>query len=113
MLVRTLSAKNVEARLVEALPWLLVSYPHLDWSWLVSAAKQNDVQNRLGFVVTVARELAEKRGRSDVVETLRFWEGVLENSRLQEDAFHRRRSPKRSASGCAAIDRLPRRTGIC
>ena len=88
VLVRTLSAKNVEARLVEALPWLLVSYPNLDWPWLVSAAKQNDVQNRLGFVVTVARELAEKRGGSDAVETLRLWEGVLENSRLQkEDAF--------------------------
>ena len=38
VLVRTLSARNVEARLVEALPWLLVSYPNLDWPWLVSAA---------------------------------------------------------------------------
>lgn len=88
VLVRTLSSKNVEARLVEALPWLLVSYPNLDWPWLVSAAKQNDLQNRLGFVVRVAREMAEKLGRSDAVEVLRRWEGVLEHSRLQkEDAF--------------------------
>jgi transcriptional regulator with XRE-family HTH domain len=88
LLVRTLSARNLEARLVEALPWLLVSYPHVDWVWLLSVAKQNDLQNRLGFVVTVARRLAEKRENTPAAEVLRHWEIVLENSRLQrEEAF--------------------------
>jgi transcriptional regulator with XRE-family HTH domain len=31
LLVRTLSSGNVEARLVEALPWVLVNYPDVDW----------------------------------------------------------------------------------
>ncbi len=89
LLVRTLSSPNVEARLVEALPWLLVNYPKVDWQWLLATAKQNDLQNRLGFVVTVAREVAESRG-NPAAETLRNWERVLENSLLQkEDAFSR------------------------
>jgi transcriptional regulator with XRE-family HTH domain len=88
LLVRTLRSSNVEARLVEALPWLLVNYPRVDWQWLLREAKVNDLQNRLGFVVSVAREVAEKRGKSDAVEVLRRWESVLENSRLQkEDSF--------------------------
>jgi hypothetical protein len=83
-----ISSRHLEARLVEALPWLLVNYPKLDWRWLLREAKVNDLQNRLGFVVNVAREVAEKRGSSDAAEVLRHWEGVLENSRLQkEDTF--------------------------
>jgi hypothetical protein len=88
LLLRALSSRHLEARLVEALPWLLVNYPKLDWRWLLREAKVNDLQNRLGFVVNVAREVAEKRGSSDAAEVLRHWEGVLENSRLQkEDTF--------------------------
>ncbi len=88
LLVRTLSRNNVEARLVEALPWVVLHFPHLDWPWLLSNAKQNDLQNRLGFVVMVARELAERWSDSTTAETLRKWEGALEPSRLQkEDAF--------------------------
>jgi transcriptional regulator with XRE-family HTH domain len=90
LLMRTLKSTNVEARLVEALPWLLVNYPKLDWQWLLREAKVNDLQNRLGFVVAVAREVAAKRGNSNAVEVLRHWEDVLENSRLQkEDTFAR------------------------
>jgi transcriptional regulator with XRE-family HTH domain len=90
LLVRTLDSENVEARLVEALPWVLVNFPSLDWQWLVRNAKQRDLQNRVGFVVTVAKELAERRNDRDTAETLRRWERVLEDSRLQrEDAFSR------------------------
>lgn len=88
LLVRTLGCRNVEARLVEALPWVLVQFPDLDWQWLLLQAKQRDLQNRLGFVVTVARQLAERRTDHVTANTLRRWEHVLEDSRLQkEDAF--------------------------
>lgn len=88
LLVRTLRAPNVEGRLVEAMPWLLVNHPRLDWEWLLSVAKQNDLQNRLGFVVTLARELAETRKLTSAAQVLRHWERVLERSRLQrEEAF--------------------------
>lgn len=88
MLLRTLQAKNVDARLVEALPWVVLKYPNLNWSWLFHEARANALQNRLGFVVTVAKELATKRGDSKTARTLSHWEGVLEDSQLQrEDGF--------------------------
>jgi transcriptional regulator with XRE-family HTH domain len=88
LLVRTLRRKNVEARVVEALPWLLVQYPNVNWNWLVPYSKQHDLQNRLGFVVTLARELAERRNDTVTVNSLKKWERVLEESRLQkEDSF--------------------------
>lgn len=87
-LVRTLRRKNLDARLVEALPWVVARNPTLDWKWLLPTAKQNDLQNRLGFVVTVARQLAERQNDPMTATKLRKWEGMLEHSRLQqEDAF--------------------------
>ncbi len=87
-LLNILVSDEVEARVVKALPWLLVQYPHLDWRWAVDHAKVRDVQNRLGFVLTLAREWAERRMDKAAAETLRHWEQSLENSKLQkEDAF--------------------------
>jgi hypothetical protein len=51
----------LEVRVVEALPWLVAEYSDLDWAWLMREAKLGDVQNRLGFLVTLGRQLAEKR----------------------------------------------------
>jgi transcriptional regulator with XRE-family HTH domain len=88
LLDRTLRRPHVEARIAEALPWVVVHYPHLDWAWLVSQAKQHDFQNRLGFVVTVARELADRSGDTSTAQVFRAWEDVLQRSRLQkEDSF--------------------------
>jgi transcriptional regulator with XRE-family HTH domain len=82
VLVSALSAKNLDARLTEALPWLLLKYPDLDWQWLVRAAKLNDLQNKLGFLTSVARRLAEKLGKHDTAALLRDKESALEQSRL-------------------------------
>lgn len=88
LLVRVLRSPVVEARVVQALPWLLLQHADLDWGWLLLQAKVNDLQNRLGFVVSVAWRLAEREGRPAVVDCLRSWESVLEHSRLQrEDTF--------------------------
>ena len=88
LLVRTLRQPQVEARVVEALPWVLLRFPDLDWHWLVQQAKQHDLQNRLGFVVTLARELAERERDLSASTVLREWERVLERSRLlKDDAF--------------------------
>jgi transcriptional regulator with XRE-family HTH domain len=88
LLLRTLRSETVEARVVEALPWVLVKFPDLDWPWLVRHVKLHDLQNRLGFVVTLARQLAERRDDSTTATTLRTWEQTLEPSRLQkEDEF--------------------------
>jgi transcriptional regulator with XRE-family HTH domain len=88
LLVRTLRRKEVDARLVEGLPWIVLRFPRLDWQWLVASVKQHDLQNRLGFVVSLARELAERRNDPTTARSLRKWERTLEGSRLQkEDAF--------------------------
>ena len=82
VLLSALSARCLESRVAEALPWLLLQYPDLDWDSLVSAAKARDLQNRLGLVTCVARRVAEKRGEKNKVELLRKQERVLEPSRL-------------------------------
>ena len=73
---------QLEPRLTEALPWLLLHHPTLNWSWLVNEAKCRNLQNRLGFLVSLAKELAGKERASDVVETLAHWERELEDARL-------------------------------
>ncbi len=88
LLFRALSNASLEARLVEALPWVLVRFPELDWDWLVTRVKLNDLQNRLGFVVTLGRELATRQSDARAVKVLSAWEQRLGESRLaKEDAF--------------------------
>jgi transcriptional regulator with XRE-family HTH domain len=88
VLLSALSARELNSRLVEALPWVLFEYPDLNWSSLVSAAKVRDLQNRLGFVTSLARRVAEKRGESEKANKLRRHESALEPSRLfREDTL--------------------------
>jgi transcriptional regulator with XRE-family HTH domain len=88
VMLSALRADNLDSRLAEALPWVLLKHPDLNWEWLVRAAKVNDLQNRLGFVTNVARRLAEKLGKDETVALLREQESVLERSRLvYEETF--------------------------
>lgn len=88
LLVKVLQSNEVDSRVVEALPWMLVRYPDLDWSWLLREARANDIQNRVGFLLGVAGELAELRGEKHAAATLAAQERALEGARLQrEDTF--------------------------
>ena len=80
-----LKTKNLDTRLAEALPWVLLEHPELDWRWLMSAAKVNDLQNKLGFLTNVARRLAEKPGKNETAMLLNKQESVLERSRLVQE----------------------------
>lgn len=82
VLLSALCVKNLESRVTEALPWLLLEYPDLEWEWLVKEAKVHDLQNRLGFLVNVARRVAEKLQRNNLAVALREKELLLERSRL-------------------------------
>ena len=82
VLLAALSAKSLDSRLTEALPWVLLQYPDLDWESLIAACKLRDLQNKLGFVTSIARRLAEKRNEKDKVKVLRTQELRLERSRL-------------------------------
>jgi transcriptional regulator with XRE-family HTH domain len=55
LLLTALAQDRLEARLFEALPWLVLKYWEMDTGWLVQEAKLHDLQNRLGFVVSLAR----------------------------------------------------------
>lgn len=88
VLLRALGHPDLESRVAEALPWVLLQYPDLDWDWLVREAKLADVQNRLGFVVTLARQVAERQHNKVLAEELRRREADLYVSRLaREDTF--------------------------
>jgi transcriptional regulator with XRE-family HTH domain len=82
VLLAALSRDDLEVRLLEALPWVAVEYHHANWEWLIREAKQRDIQNRLGFVVTLGRQVAERRGSEAARTSLRQVEGVLERARL-------------------------------
>lgn len=82
LLLTALQQEQLEPRLTEALPWLLLHYPNLNWDWLLDHAKRQNLQNRVGFLVSVARDLAQKQGATDVVATLAHWEHELEDARL-------------------------------
>ena len=82
VLLSALSARRLDTRVAEALPWLLLEYPDLDWKLLISSAKLRDLQNKLGLVTCVARILAERRGEFEKAELLRAQEKTLERSRL-------------------------------
>lgn len=82
-LLKVLASRNLEARVVEGLPWLVFRYPDMDFDWLVPQARLKNLQNRLGFCVTLAR-LASPN------QTLAKPEQELAGSKLaKEDSFCR------------------------
>ena len=85
VLLSGLSTADLESRLVEALPWVVWSFPEMDWQWLKRAAKLHDLQNRLGFVTSVARGLAEKHGEREKADLLAQRILELEWSRLARE----------------------------
>ncbi|MGH9670078.1 MAG: helix-turn-helix domain-containing protein, partial [Terriglobales bacterium] len=64
VLLTALAQPDLDRRLVEALPWLFLRYPEMDTAWLLDRAKRLDLQNRLGFIVALAREVREARGEA-------------------------------------------------
>ena len=88
VLFDALNESNLDARVAEGLPWLAMTYSDMDWDWLVSNAKVNDRQNRLGFAVSLAAEVAEFKNDSERAHKLRNCLQVLEAARLaREDTF--------------------------
>jgi transcriptional regulator with XRE-family HTH domain len=88
VLLAAVSRDDVEVRVTEGFPWLVVQYHDLDWEWLSREAKVRDAQNRLGFIVTLGRRIAEKQGADAAQSKLREVEGALEHARLaREDSL--------------------------
>ena len=82
-LLMALSQRNLEARTAEGLPWLVVKYPDMNSEWLVQNARSKNLQNRLGFAVTLAHKVTNNA-------TLLNLENALEDSKLaKQDTFCR------------------------
>jgi transcriptional regulator with XRE-family HTH domain len=78
--------RDLDTRLVEALPWVLSVYAGLSWEWLRDRAKLQNAQNRLGYLVHLARETA--RGSPDARSAVRImsrWQAELEEARLARE----------------------------
>jgi len=88
LLFLALDQDDLDRRVVEGLPWLAYTYPEMDWEWLTRNAKLNDRQNRLGFVVYLAEEVAEKTGNAPRRKCLSHNKAQIEPSRLvREDTL--------------------------
>jgi transcriptional regulator with XRE-family HTH domain len=89
VLLTALTQKALDARVAEALPWVVMKYAQPD-SWLVGNARRFNLQNRLGFVASLARQVSELRRDATRSAELRQLETMLDDSRLaKEDVFYR------------------------
>jgi hypothetical protein len=80
-----LDRPNLDARVLEGLPWLPMRYPCLDWKWLTREAKLRNRQNRLGFVVALAQRMAEHLPRPHAAHSLEDVLRELDDARLAKD----------------------------
>lgn len=88
VLLNALNQSDLDSRVVEGLPWLVLRYIDMDWDWLVQNAKVSDRQNRLGFVATLASQLGAKSTEPQRSRKLAEYVEVLDRSRLvREDTL--------------------------
>lgn len=88
VLLNALNQSDLDSRVVEGLPWLVLRYADMGWDWLVQNAKVSDRQNRLGFVATLALQLAARAADPQRSRKLTEYVGVLDRSRLvREDTL--------------------------
>lgn len=91
LVFEALQQQPLEPRVAAALPWVLMTYPDLDWSWLLDRVKLHNLQNRLGFLTTLARHVAGSSGKRGAADLLSKWTRVLDDARLvKEDEFGRK-----------------------
>jgi len=88
LLVNALSEQNLDRRVAEALPWLVLHYPEMNWDWVHREAKLRNLQNRLGFTLALARKLALAKQELEVAAQLGKQEEFLRESLLaKEDTY--------------------------
>ncbi|HWD00253.1 MAG TPA: helix-turn-helix transcriptional regulator [Candidatus Sulfopaludibacter sp.] len=93
---RVVTQPDLDTRLVEALPWVIAAFPDLDWRWLCDHVKLRNTQNRLGYLVYLAKVTTTKAKNSSEFEALCTWERVLDEARLvRETTLCRESMPKR------------------
>jgi hypothetical protein len=84
-LLTALSQQSLDARVAAGLPWVAFKFAKPD-SWLVENARKFNLQNKLGFVVTLAKRVAESHNQSRLSELSQL-EQTLDESRLVKEDF--------------------------
>lgn len=88
-LLTALAQRSLDGRVAEALPWVVANSAELN-SWLVENARKFNLQNRLGFAVSLAQRAADKMNVSRKTTELDHFQLLLDDSRLmKEDYFYR------------------------
>lgn len=104
LLLDVLDHADVDVRTTEGLPWVVFTYPHLNWPWLLREVKLRNRQNRLGFVVSLANKLAHQ---DDAFLVWRALEPVLlelEDARLvKEDTLCQESWPQSRGAHVRAV----------
>lgn len=94
LLFDAITQPDLEVRLVEALPWVVNKYPDLNWPWLRDEVKLRNLQNRLGYILHLAKETYPESGTD--FGRLCSWENDLEEARLaREGTLCRESMPQR------------------
>src|SRR6266851_4528885 len=89
LLLTALAQKSLDGRVAEALPWVAANSAELN-SWLVENARKFNLQNRLGFVVSLAQRVADRLNVTAKATALGHLQLLLDDSRLaKEDYFYR------------------------
>jgi hypothetical protein len=93
VLVAILSCDDLDESIVEAIPWLILRFEHLDWDWIVREAVSRRIQNRLGFMVNLAAQVAAEGAveQERLVFLTRLEERLFEFRIDAEDALCSRR----------------------
>jgi hypothetical protein len=83
VVIRIVTQPELDPRLVEAVPWVLATYTDLDWNWLRDQVKLHNAQNRLGYLVHLAIEMAGVWPESTrALRILSGWQQELDEARL-------------------------------
>jgi len=87
-LQRAFKVRTLHPRLVEALTWVAMEFWALDWESVTRTALAAGTQNRLGYLLDLAREEAAHQNRAVASARLAAVQRGLEASRSdQEDEF--------------------------
>jgi transcriptional regulator with XRE-family HTH domain len=83
VVLAAVAKRDLDMRVVEALPWVLGAYVDLDWAWLRDQAKLLNAQNRLGYLVALATQTRHASSTGgDTASVLSGWLNELEEARL-------------------------------
>lgn len=85
LLMRAIDVDDLDSRVTEGLPWVVASFPKMDWDWLNLHAKVHDRQNRPAFVTSLASDVARGWGDSQYADELSRRVSDLETSRLARE----------------------------